>query len=47
MPTQETPQGHTIPVPKREDVLRFMRKAAGPAEPPSDSGDAPSTEQEP
>ncbi len=27
-PTQQTPQGQTIPVPSRDDVLRDLRKAA-------------------
>jgi len=27
-PTQETPEGATIPLPKRGDVLRDMRKVA-------------------
>jgi hypothetical protein len=29
-PTQETPQGYTIPVPKRDDVLDALRKVARP-----------------
>jgi hypothetical protein len=29
-PTQETPEGHTIPVPTREDVLRDLEKVAKP-----------------
>lgn len=46
-PTQETPQGATIPVPGREDVLRFFRRASGAPEPSSsDDGDAGSTEDE-
>ena len=35
-PTQETPTGHTIPVPTRDDVLRDFEKVAKakrPAEP--------------
>ena len=27
-PTQTTPKGETIPIPKREDVLDALRKAA-------------------
>ena len=29
-PTQETPQGHTIPVPTREAVMRDLEKVAKP-----------------
>lgn len=29
---QRTPQGATIPVPEREEVLAFFRKAAGVSE---------------
>jgi len=29
-PTQETPQGHEIPVPTREQVLRDLKKVAKP-----------------
>ncbi len=32
--TQETPEGHTIPVPTREEVLRDLSKVAKPAEKP-------------
>jgi hypothetical protein len=28
MPTQQTPEGETIPVPTKADVLRDMRKVA-------------------
>jgi len=28
--TQETPKGHEIPVPKKRDVLRDLRKVAKP-----------------
>ena len=28
--TQETPEGHTIPVPSREDVFRDLEKVAKP-----------------
>lgn len=34
--TQETPQGHTIPVPKREDVFRDLEKVAKPRRDESD-----------
>ena len=33
--TQQTPAGHTIPVPKRDDVLKALEKAAKPDEPRS------------
>lgn len=36
-PTQETPEGASIPVPKRGDVLRDLRKVAKPVERPSDT----------
>jgi hypothetical protein len=29
-PTQQTPKGHKIPVPTREQVLRDLRKVAKP-----------------
>ena len=29
-PTQKTPDGHEIPVPKKRDVLRDLRKVAKP-----------------
>ena len=29
-PTQETPKGHEIPVPTRDDVMRVFKKAAKP-----------------
>ena len=29
-PTQETPQGHEIPVPSRQDVFRDLGKVARP-----------------
>jgi hypothetical protein len=29
-PTQETPKGHKIPVPTREQVLRDLKKVAKP-----------------
>lgn len=29
-PTQKTPEGHEIPVPTREDVLRDLAKVAKP-----------------
>jgi predicted methyltransferase len=38
-PTQETPQGQSIPVPKRKDVLADMRKIAK-ARPRDDESDA-------
>lgn len=34
--TQETPQGHEIPVPTREEVLRDLRKIARPDKPDDD-----------
>jgi hypothetical protein len=37
--TQETPEGYTIPVPKRDDVLDALRKVARPDRSPDrDSG---------
>lgn len=30
-PTQKTPKGYEIPVPKREDVERLLAKAAKPS----------------
>ncbi len=44
LPPQETPEGVRIPVPKRLDVLRDLRKAAK-ADQPSDTG-AGSADQE-
>ena len=41
-PTQETPQGHEIPVPSRADVLRDLRKVAKAPERPSDARTDPS-----
>jgi hypothetical protein len=32
-PKQLTPKGYKIPVPKREDVLRNLKKAAKPSAP--------------
>jgi hypothetical protein len=32
-PKQKTPQGHEIPVPKREDVERDLKKLIAPAKP--------------
>lgn len=47
MPTQETPAGHKIPVPKRTDVLRDMRKVAGKApKPESDASSSGAQEQQ-
>lgn len=41
-PTQTTPQGETIPVPTREEVLRDLRKVAKAPEPSGDDeGGAP------
>jgi len=34
-PTQKTPQGAEIPVPKREDFLRDLKKVAPPTKPRS------------
>ena len=34
-PTQETPQGETIPVPKRKDVFAAFRKVATADKPKS------------
>lgn len=41
--TQETPAGHTIPVPKRRDVFGALRKAArgGKANGADHKGDRP------
>ena len=33
---QKTPQGHEIPVPKRKDVLRDLRKVAKAPKPSAD-----------
>ena len=44
-PTQDTPGGATIPVPKRKDVLGDLRKIAK-ADKPSDDGGVSGTEQE-
>ncbi len=43
-PTQTTPQGETIPVPTREEVLRDLRKVAKAPKPSArrdDEGGAP------
>ena len=47
-PTQETPTGETIPVPKRGDVLRDMEKIAKarPREVESDAGESSAEEQQ-
>jgi hypothetical protein len=49
-PTQETPEGHKIPVPTRQDVLRDFRKVARAPEPPDEddesAGDAGGTEKQ-
>lgn len=37
--TQKTPQGETIPVPKRGDVFKDLRKVAK-AKPPKESDDS-------
>lgn len=29
-PTQKTPKGYEIPVPKKDDVMRVLKKAAQP-----------------
>lgn len=44
-PTQETPGGGTIPVPKRQDVLRDLRKVAK-SKPPVDDDSAASRAEE-
>lgn len=36
--TQETPKGHTIPVPTREDVFRDLEKVAKPERPEGEDG---------
>lgn len=36
-PTQETPEGHTIPVPTRKAVFDDFRKVAGKAKPDNES----------
>jgi hypothetical protein len=46
-PTQETPEGATIPVPKRGKVLRDMRKIAKADKPPSDADGGGTEEQQP
>ena len=43
--TQQTPEGETIPVPTRGDVLRDLRKVAKAPQRPSDA-DGGSTEDE-
>jgi hypothetical protein len=49
-PTQETPEGHTIPVPTRQDVFRDLRKVARAPEPPDEddesAGDAGGAEEQ-
>lgn len=35
-PTQETPEGHTIPVPTKRDVFRDLEKIAKPRKARSD-----------
>ncbi len=35
-PTQRTPKGLEIPLPKREDVMKALRKAIKPEESPDD-----------
>jgi hypothetical protein len=35
-PTQRTPKGLEIPIPKREDVMRDLRKTFKPDEPSED-----------
>jgi hypothetical protein len=37
-PKQRTPAGHEIPVPKREEVMRDLRKVANPPKPAPDDG---------
>jgi len=37
-PTQQTPKGHEIPIPKREEVIRDLMKVAPPAKPPAPPG---------
>ena len=32
-PTQKTPKGYEIPVPKRQDVMDFFRKVVKPKKP--------------
>jgi hypothetical protein len=36
-PTQHTPKGHEIPVPKRADILRMFDNAAQPIDKPKKS----------
>ena len=40
-PTEQTPKGLTVPVPKRDDFLGNLKKAAKPDEPRKDSPPAP------
>ena len=48
VPTQETPQGEAIPVPKRGDVLRDLRKVAKarPRDDDSDAGESGSQQEQ-
>jgi hypothetical protein len=39
--TQETPQGHQVPVPKRRDVLADLRKVAKTDKPSDASAGSP------
>ena len=43
-PTQRTPKGAEIPIPKRDDFLRNLEKVATPEK---ESGDSGSEEEEP
>ena len=36
-PTQKTPKGHEIPVPKRSDFMRDLKKVAKPKRSTSDN----------
>lgn len=44
-PTQETPEGLTVPVPKRKDVLGDLRKVAK-ADKPSDASEGSAEDQQ-
>jgi hypothetical protein len=37
-PTQKTPKGHEIPIPKRGDVFKVFKNAAKPEKPAKKSG---------
>ncbi len=44
-PKQQTPQGHEIPIPRRDSVFAALRKVAGKAT-PSDAGERGADEEQ-